>query len=43
MAPSASPRYLVVVVVEEADNVFEAQRIGRSLLRTILLPDDGSG
>lgn len=38
MAPSGSPRYLVLVVVEETDNVFAAQRIGRSLLRTILLP-----
>jgi hypothetical protein len=27
------------VVVEEADNVLEAQQIGRSLLRTILLPE----
>jgi peptidoglycan glycosyltransferase len=42
MAPSGSPRYLVVVVVEEAENVFEAQRIGRSLLRTILLPEGDS-
>jgi peptidoglycan glycosyltransferase len=42
MAPAGNPRYLVVVVVEEADNVFEAQRIGRSLLRTILLPESGS-
>ncbi len=42
LAPSGSPRYLVVVVVEETDNMFAAQRIGRSLLRTILLPEDGS-
>lgn len=40
LAPSGSPRYLVVVVVEETDNVFEAQRIGRSLLGTVLLPED---
>jgi hypothetical protein len=42
MAPSGSPRYLVIVVVEETDNVFEAQRIGRSLLRTVLLPETES-
>jgi peptidoglycan glycosyltransferase len=41
MAPAANPRYLVVVVIEESDDVFEAQRIGRSLLRTILLPENG--
>jgi hypothetical protein len=32
----------VIVVVEETDNVFEAQRIGRSLLRTVLLPETES-
>jgi peptidoglycan glycosyltransferase len=42
MAPAGNPRYLVAVVVEEADNVLEAQQIGRSLLRTILLPESGS-
>ncbi len=42
MAPAGNPRYLVVVVVEEVDNVFVAQQVGRSLLRTILLPEDSS-
>jgi peptidoglycan glycosyltransferase len=39
LAPAGSPRYLVVVVVEETENVFAAERIGRSLLKTVVLPE----
>jgi peptidoglycan glycosyltransferase len=39
LAPAGSPRYLVVVVVEETENMFAAERIGRSLLKTVVLPE----
>ena len=35
LAPAGEPRYAVVVVLENSENVFEAQRVGRALLRVV--------
>lgn len=40
LAPGAEPRYAVVVVLENSESVFEAEQVGRSLLRVML---EGSG
>jgi hypothetical protein len=37
-APSRSPRYAVVVVVEDAADASSAQQIGRSVLQTAVAP-----
>jgi peptidoglycan glycosyltransferase len=42
LAPAGSPRYAVVVVVEDTDRVFASQQVGRSLLNFLLdEPVDG--
>jgi peptidoglycan glycosyltransferase len=38
LAPAGDPRYAVVVVLENSESVFEAQRVGRALLRVVLEP-----
>jgi hypothetical protein len=35
MAPATLPRYLVVVVVEESDDILAAQRVGRAVLAAV--------
>jgi len=35
LAPAGEPRYAVVVVLENSENLFEAQRVGRALLRVV--------
>lgn len=35
LAPAGEPRYAVVVVLENSESVFEAQRVGRALLRVV--------
>jgi peptidoglycan glycosyltransferase len=37
LVPAGAPQYAVVVLVEESDNPFEAQRLGRALLNVILV------
>lgn len=38
LAPAGAPQYLVVVLVEDSESAFEAQRLGRALLNAILAP-----
>lgn len=38
LAPAGQPRYAVVVIVEEVDDLFSARRIGRTLLQELLEP-----
>jgi penicillin-binding protein A len=37
-APAGAPQYVVVVLVEESESPFAAQRLGRALLNAILAP-----
>jgi peptidoglycan glycosyltransferase len=39
LAPAASPRYGVVIVVENDDQVASSQTVGRTLLKQVLNPD----
>jgi peptidoglycan glycosyltransferase len=36
LAPAGAPQYMVVVLVEESESAFEAQRLGRALLKVVL-------
>ncbi|MCI0575738.1 MAG: hypothetical protein L0332_32870 [Chloroflexi bacterium] len=39
LAPAGAPRYLVVVVIENSDDLSPAERIGRGVLTTALSPE----
>jgi peptidoglycan glycosyltransferase len=39
LAPAGEPRYAVVIVLENEDDLFAAQQAGRALLNTVLAPE----